>query len=160
MNSNFIIRISDGENFKRSVTKKIWGIKTKTTDNKTINSNIYKLKPGDKLWFAKSGKDNKIAYIATFVKAAPRQLGPLIDISLNNNEIGWVDPQPNGVCDWDVELHYKDLYYVSDLNLKLNFNKNECPRNRNVILFKSNYSDFDVETEYTNISKYSKVIHY
>jgi len=78
-----------------------------------------------------------------------RELGPLIDSSLTNEEFGWVG---SGV-DWtsDVEVHYTDLYGLNDCEL-LTHIKGAATIRRN-----SEKCRVNLPVEYSYIVRYSKV---
>jgi len=79
---------------------------------KIFYSNV---KSGDRLWFVKSKSQGKLLAVATYRSHNNREFGPLIDISLTNEELGWTGNGP----DWtsDIEVHYTDLYGLSDCEL-------------------------------------------
>ena len=111
MNVDWILRCGDGENLKNSSKYRIWGISSKISTNKHFLKNV---KPGDRLWFVKSKTQGKLVAVATYCSYNFREFGPLIDISLTNEEFGW-----NG-SDWssaDVEVHYTNLYGLNECEL-------------------------------------------
>jgi predicted secreted protein len=112
MTTDWVLRCGDGENLKRSSKYRIWGISSTPTTNKHFIKNV---KPGDRLWFVKNKSQGKIVAVATYRSHNSRELGPLIDISLTNKELGW---QGSGT-DWsaDVEVHYTELYGLNDCEL-------------------------------------------
>ena len=112
MTTDWILRVGDGENLKGSSKYRIWGISSKIPAGKHFIKNV---KPGDRLWFVKSKSQGKLIAVATYRSHNLRQFGPLIDISLNNEELGW----SGSGADWsaDVEIHYTDLYGLSNCEL-------------------------------------------
>ena len=112
MSTDWIVRCGNGENLKNSSKYRIWGIASKTPTNKHFIKNV---KPGDRLWFVKSKSHGKLVAVATYRSHNSRELGPLIDISLSDKELGWTG---SGV-DWsaDLEVHYTDLYGLNDCEL-------------------------------------------
>ena len=113
MTTDWLLRVGDGENLKRSSKYRIWGIQTLTSPHgKYFVKNV---KPGDRLWFVTSKSHGKLIAVATYRSHNTRDLGPLINISLTNEELGWV----GSGADWtsDVEVHYTDLYGLSDCEL-------------------------------------------
>ena len=42
-----------------------------------------------------------------------RIVGPLLNFTLTNKELGWTETEGN----WDTEVHYTDLYNLSDCEL-------------------------------------------
>ena len=146
MSTDWILRCGDAENLKNSSKHRIWGISSKTSTNKYFIKNV---KPGDRLWFVKSKSQGKIVAVATYHSHNLRELGPLIDISLTNEELGW---SGSGV-DWtaDVEVHYTDLYGLNDCELLTHIKsllaiRKHCEKCR-----------VNLPVEYSNIVRYSKV---
>ena len=112
MNTDWILRVGDGENLKNSSRYRIWGVNSKNSAGKHFIKNV---KPGDRLWFVKSKSQGKLVAVATYRSHNERIFGPLVDISLTNEELGWSGSGP----DWtsDVEVHYTDLYGLNDFDL-------------------------------------------
>jgi len=112
MTTDWILRVGDGENLKCSSKYRIWGISSNTSTNKHFLKNV---KPGDRLWFVKSKSQGKLVALATYRSHNMRDIGPLIDISLSNEELGWT----GSGTDWsaNVEVHYTDLYGLNDCEL-------------------------------------------
>jgi hypothetical protein len=71
------------------------------------------VKEGDVLWFVKSKSKGQIVAVATFIELKERIIGPLIPLTLTDKELGW----DKTLGEWDIEVHYKDLYNVSECNL-------------------------------------------
>ncbi len=113
MTTDWLLRVGDGENLKRSSKYKIWGIQTLTSPfGKYFGKNV---KPGDRLWFVKSKSHGKLIAVATYRSHNTRELGPLISVSLSNEELGWTGSGPDWIS--DVEVHYTDLYGLNDCEL-------------------------------------------
>jgi len=113
MTTDWILRVGDGENFISSSKYRIWGIQTITSPHgKYFINNV---KPGDRLWFVKSKSQGKILALATYRSHNKRELGPLVNVSMTNEDLGWTGEGP----DWtsDMEVHYTDLYNLSDCDL-------------------------------------------
>ena len=112
MTTDWLLRVGDGENLKNSSKYRIWGISSKISTNKHFLKNV---NPGDRLWFVKSKSQGKLVAVATYRSHNSRDFGPLIDISLTNEELGWSGSGE----DWsaDIEIHYSDLYGLSDCEL-------------------------------------------
>jgi hypothetical protein len=112
MTTDWLLRVGDGENLINSSKYKIWGIQSTTSVGKNFVENI---KPGDRLWFVKSKSKGKIIAVATYRSHNKRDFGPLIDVSMTNEELGWVGEGP----DWtsDTEIHYTDLYGLDNCEL-------------------------------------------
>lgn len=145
MNADWILRCGDGENLKNSSKYRIWGISSKISTNKHFLKNV---KQGDRLWFVKSKTQGKLVAVATYCSYNFREFGPLIDISLTNEEFGWSG------SDWssaDVEVHYTNLYGLS-----------ECELLTHIKVFATirKYDEkcrVNLPVEYSNIVRYSNV---
>ncbi len=111
MTTDWILRVGDGENLKCSSKYRIWGISSNTSANKHFLKNV---KPGDRLWFVKSKSQGKLVALATYRSHITREIGPLIDITMSNEELGWTGGAAAAV---DVEVHYTDLYGLNDCEL-------------------------------------------
>jgi hypothetical protein len=146
MATDWLLRVGDGNNLIRSSKYKIWGIQSSNSFGKFF---IRTVKPGDRLWFIKSKSQGKVLAVATFSLIKKRELGPLIDISLTNEELGW----DNLDTDWtsDTEIHYTDLYNVSDCELLTHIKGSSTIRVYNAKCL------VDLATEYIYIRKYGKV---
>ena len=139
---DWIIRVGDGDHFRNSSKMHIWGIKSK---NKSfINEAI----AGDKLWFIESKTRGKIIACAELVKFAERILGPLIAITRTNEELGWT--KTDG--DWDTEVHYKNLYNLSECDLITEI-KGAC-----VIRKYNSNCKVNLPEEHPYIKKYCKIV--
>jgi hypothetical protein len=146
MVADFIVRVSDGNNFNSSSSKKIWGI---NSNNGNAKGFIKKVQPGDRLWFIKNKSDGKIIAVATYISHNKREFGPLLDISFSNKELGW-QQKPGENKEWDTELHYKDLYNVEECNL-LTYIKGSAN-----LYEKTDKCELDLKVEYNCITRYSK----
>jgi hypothetical protein len=145
--TNWYIRIHDGKNFKASMKKGLWACKSFASDGKCFLSNAV---DGDQLWFI-LGKPygGEMYAVATFVKTMKRETGPLISVTMTDEEIGW-EAGPNG-SSWDTEIHFRDLYIIESLHLVHNA---KCQSS----IFRVRDSEIDLDTEYTNIVKYCGVV--
>jgi hypothetical protein len=149
MSKHYILRVGDGNNFKNSSNVSIWAVKLR---NKSF---LKKVKEGDKLWFVKNKEkgdiyNGKIIAVADFVSKNERIVGPLISITPNNDELGWDDK--GGF--YDVEIHYNNLYNLTDCNLFTGQN------NQTTICEYDNIKTgllVNLIVEYEYISKYSKI---
>ena len=112
MQSDWLLRVGDGKNLVRSSKYKIWGINSKTSHGKYFMKHV---KPGDRLWFVKSKSHGKLLAVATYSHSNPRDLGPLVSLTMTNEELGW----DNEDTDWtsDMEIHYTDLYDLAHCEL-------------------------------------------
>ena len=143
MTTDWLLRVGDGENLKNSSKYRIWGISSKISTNKHFLKNV---NPGDRLWFVKSKSQGKLVAVATYRSHNLREFGPLIDVSLTNEELGWV-----GDGDWDVEVHYSDLYGLSECDL-LSHIKCQTPIRKYDETCRVNLA-----VEYSYIVRYSRV---
>jgi hypothetical protein len=125
----------------------MWALKSYACDGKNFLSYAQQ---GDNLWFIK-GKPygGEIYAVAKFVKTNKRQLGPLISVTMTDEELGWKSG-PNG-SNWDTEIHFKDIYMIESLHLIHNA---KCQSS----IFQVRHSEIDLDTEHANIVKYCKVV--
>lgn len=108
--THWILRAADGKHFWSSSKDKIWGINSKHNTQRFMKD----VKPGDILWFLTNKKaGGKFVAFATYERQNERILGPLLQLTKSNEELGWTKQEG----DWDIEIHYKDLYDVSELDL-------------------------------------------
>jgi hypothetical protein len=144
MSNHFLLRIGDGKHFNSSSSKSIWGVNSK---NNSIPQFLSGVKPGDILWFVKSRSKCQIVAVATFKEAKNRILGPLLALSPTNEDLGWVNTEGS----WDTEIHYTDLYNLTDCNM---FSEIKSPL---VIRLYNDKCKVNLLTEYPNIVRYSRV---
>ena len=111
MTTDWLLRVGDGENVIASKKHKIWGIQSSPRANKYF---IKTVKPGDRLWFVKNNSHGKLFAVASYDSHNERLFGPLIDISMTNEELGW-----RGGPEWtsEIEIHYTDLYILDKYEL-------------------------------------------
>lgn len=145
MTKDFLLRVSDGIHFRNSSVKLIWGIDSKNVFGKFL---MNKAVSGDRLWFVQSKSNGKIIAVATLVSFKKRELGPLIDVSYTNEELGWTKQKG----EWDIEVHYTDLYNLTDCNLY-----SEIIGTSTIRMFNVNKCKVNLPNEYPYIVKYSKV---
>ena len=108
---HYLLRIGDGSHFNRSSTKSIWGIQTSTSPSG--KGFVSKAQEGDLLWFVTGNSKGKLVAVATFVRLQKRELSPLVNLTYTNEELGWTDSDGN----WDTEIHYRDLYNLTECDL-------------------------------------------
>jgi hypothetical protein len=149
MTTDWILRCGDGKNLISSSKYKIWGIDSKTSCNKHF---IKHVKSGDRLWFVKGKSQGQILAVATYRSHNKRDIGPLLNISMTNEELGWTG---NGV-DWtsDTEIYYTELYNVSDCSLLTHINSALSIRKYN------EKCKVELPVEYIYIVRYRKVALY
>jgi hypothetical protein len=109
MATDWLLRVGTGKNLFNGTRFQIWGIQSQTCDGKYFVENV---KRGDRLWFIQGKSQGKILAVATYCSHNKRELGPLISMTVTNEELGW----DNEDTDWtsDTEIHYSDFYNVSD----------------------------------------------
>jgi hypothetical protein len=108
--THWLLRIGDGIHFNASSSKSIWGVTSAYPFTKGFLS---KAKAGDLLWFVKGASNGKIVAVATLMHTNKRIIGPIIELTLSNKELGW--DKTEGA--WDTEVHYKSLYNLTDFEL-------------------------------------------
>ena len=146
MTTDWLLRVGDGENFINSSKYRIWGIQSTNPANKHF---IRHVKIGDRLWFVKSKSNGKIIAVATYQSHNKRDLGPHVNLTMTNQELGWSGEGP----DWtsDIELHYSDLYGLSDCELLTHIQGASTIRK---------YHDncrVKLDIEYSHIVRYSRI---
>lgn len=144
MVTHYLLRVGDGQHFKASSSKHIWGINTKNFAGRNFISNV---KEGDLIWFVTHESKGHIIAVATFTGKRERILGPLIELTPTNEELGWTLT----TGEWDTEIHYKDLYNISTLML-LSKIMGSCP-----IRSYNDKCKVDLSAEYPLIVRYSKI---
>jgi hypothetical protein len=148
MTTDWILRAANGENLIRSSKYKMWGINTTNSCGKYF---IKHVKPGDRLWFVQSKSHGKLLAVATYRSQNKRDLGPLIDVSMSNEELGWTTAPIHGSTDWDTEIHYTDLYNLSECDLLTHI------KGAVTIRKYDEKCRVDLPVEYSYIVRYSKV---
>ena len=104
--THWILRVADGENFRRSSRHHIWGIDAGIPDGKQF---LPRVACGDVLWFVTGNSNGRVLAMATYVSQNVRSAN-----TMSNEELGWFNFGPN--C--NTEIHYKDLYDAHDLDLR------------------------------------------
>jgi len=104
MATDYYVKVGDGENFKNSSKLNIFGLHSKS--NLKLFNNV---KPGDRLWFTQGESKGKLIGIAIYRSHNIREIGPLMNITMSNEELGWND----------IEIHYSDLndFHQNNCNL-------------------------------------------
>jgi len=147
MTTDWLLRVGDGENFKNSSKYRIWGIQSTTPDNKYFIKNV---KPGDRLWFVKSKSHGKLTAVATYRSHNTRELGPILNISMTNEELGWRGE--GTVWTSDTEIHYTDLYGLENCDLLTHIKGAKTIRKYN-----EEKCRVQLAIEYSYIVRYSKI---
>jgi hypothetical protein len=146
MTTDWILRVGDGQNLIRSSKYRIWGINSTLSVHKHFIENV---KQGDRLWFVKSRSNGKLIAVATYRSQNKRELGPLVDISMTNEQLGW----SGSGTDWtsDTEVHYTDLYGLEGCELLTHIKGPATIRRY------SEKCSVNLPLEYSYIVRYSKV---
>ena len=139
---HWLLRVGDGEHYRASSVKNIWGIYSTTPFGKFF---LRKAKKGDKLWFVKSG--GQLIGVSTFSSTKARELGPLISFTLTNEELGWVKQKG----EWDMEVHYENLYDITCLEY---MSEIKCAA---TIRLYNEKCKVNLPQEYILIERYSKI---
>ena len=109
-----IIRIGDGINFEKSKVN-VWGmVRGKRDCIKGFILNQVKI--GDILWFC-TNKNNggKAIGMAEYICMYDRMDEKLININTyTNDDMGW-----DGDGEWDIQIHYKNVYNTKDQNINV-----------------------------------------
>ena len=143
MTTDWLLRVADGTNFINSSKYRIWGIQTITSTH--CKHFVENVRPGDRLWFIQSGTCGKVIAVATYRSHNDRELGPLIDVSLNNEQLGWT-----GYDKCNVEIHYTDLYWLSSCELLTHIKGHSTIRKYN------ENCKVNLAVEYSYITRYSR----
>jgi len=110
MTTDWILRVGDGENLKKSSKYRIWGISSTPPNNKYFLKHV---QPGDRLWFVKHKSNGKVIAVATYRSHNARVFGPLIQFSMTNEDLGWTGQNWTSDC----EVHYSDFYGLDNCEL-------------------------------------------
>ena len=145
MPKHYILRIGDGDHFNASSPRCIWGINASTFSlGKWFKTTAVE---GDLLWFVTGKSKGQIVAVATFTETKERILGPLLDLTLSNQELGWDKKEGN----WDTEVHYRELYDLTQCSL---FSEIKGPA---TIRLYTEKCLVDLPAEYQHIVRYSKI---
>ena len=146
MTIDWILRVGDGENFINSSRHRIWGVNSRDNNNRYFINNV---KRGDRLWFVKSNSHGLLIAVATYWSHNFREVGPLINMTLTNEELGWTGEGPNWIS--DTEIHYTELYNIAQCGLLSHIQGARTIRTYN------NKCRVELPMEYAYIVKYSKI---
>jgi len=118
--NHWILKVANGKNFKNSKFS-FWGLKAGKKD--IVKNTALKIQKGDILWFlCNKLNDNKIIGMATFTKLLDKRDESLINIETTSSiEQGW----DGG--DWEIELHYTNLYNTEKQNIKIDEKLGQFP---------------------------------
>ena len=145
---HWIMRCHDGYNFKNSKYP-FWGVKR--GKNGSLKTIVKKINNGDIIWFLTSKSfGGKFIGMCEYMYYYDRQDEPLLSINTySNKEQGWIGDE-----NWDIQLHYKNLYNTEKQNIKA------CIQCGGIILEYNKFKeklDEDLELHYENYIKYSEV---
>ena len=109
---HWLIRVQDGENFRNSKYQ-FWGVKRGSGGG--IKTIVNKIQKGDILWFMTSKKHGgKLIGMCEYTYYYDRKDEPLILMNTYlNKEQNW-----KGKEDWEIQIHYKNLYITEKQNIK------------------------------------------
>jgi hypothetical protein len=146
MTTDWLLRVGNGDNLKNSSKHRIWGIQSTTPTNKHFLKNV---RPGDRLWFVKNNSQGKIIAVATYRSHNNRILGPLVNTTMSNEELGWIGEGP----DWtsNTEIHYSDLYGLDNCDLLTHI------KGPSTIRKYDEKCRVNLAVEYSYITRYSKI---
>lgn len=110
-NQHWILRVSDGNNFRNSKYP-FWGVKRGRND--CIKTIVLKFTQGDILWFMTNKQyGGKLIGVAEYTCYYDKEDEPLIKVkTYSNNEQNW-----KGEDDWSIQIHYKNLYMTEKQNI-------------------------------------------
>ena len=132
---DYLFRVGDGGNFWNSSHLRIWGTKGL--------AGLKEIKKGDRMWFITNNSGGHIIAVSTFDMIIPRT-----DSSFSDEELGWT-----GNGGWDYEIHYNNLYNVSNLNYLTNI------KNQNSVSKATEKCQVNLPKEYSLIVQYSNAVY-
>jgi hypothetical protein len=143
---DWILRIGNGIHFSNSAPRGIWGINTKHPDGKYFTRGV---RPGDRLWFVRNKTENLLCAVAVFTENMKRETGPLIPLTLTDEDLGWNDT----LGEWDTEVHFKELQNITPLGLQI---QKRLARNSINVYSKEKHGE-NLPEEFRCIMKYGVV---
>lgn len=145
---HWIIRVGNGMNLDILKQHKMWLFNKDANSNYKHFMNNYNI--DDVIWFMVSGSKNKLIGMTKIKLIKKRELGPLINISLSDEELELVNPS-NKL--WNTELHFDTYFDIS----KINISYPACIRSP-IPIFKIHieHLQFFID-EYDKIIKYSNI---
>jgi hypothetical protein len=142
--THYIIRVGDGVNFINSSKYNCWGLNSNNNNAKHLLKNI---KENDILWFIKNKTKGQVIAVSKYTKNEKRILGPLINISKTNEELGW-----DNIEHIDTIIYYDNIYNISRCNIFINL------KGQNTIYkYINDKYNIDLKKEYDNIIRYSNI---
>lgn len=148
MTRDWILRVGNGNNLVGSSQYKIWGIQSTTNSGKCFVNNV---RPGDRLWFVTAKSKGKIIAVATYCSHNKRELGPLVNISMTNEQLNWTHDGPRWIS--DTEIHYTDLYNLTSCEMLTHISGNATIRRYN------EKCRVNLPIEYNYIVRYRNITH-
>ena len=142
--THYIIRVGDGINFTNSSRYNCWGLNSNNNNVKYLMKHI---KENDILWFIKNKTNGQVIAVSKYTTNEKRILGPLINISKTNEELGW-----NNIENIDIMIYYDNLYNISRCNIFINLKGQNS-----IYKYSDNKFNIDLKKEYYNIIKYSNI---
>jgi hypothetical protein len=142
--THHLLRVGDGDHFFSSQLYSRWGIKGKAS---CYSKFLQGVREGDILWFIQAQSEGKVIGVATYTRQCVRVLGPLINLTPTNEELGWIKT----LGDWDTEIHYTNLYDLSKIPSPL-LTKILYPNPWRV--YNENTCAISLPAEYVHIVKY------
>jgi hypothetical protein len=144
MPTDYFMRVGNGDHYRSSSKFGTWGITSTHSHAKMFMRNAV---AGDRIWFLQKG--GKILAVATFVSTNSRELGPLIQLTRTNEELGWTKTTGN----WDTEVHYTNLYDLEKCDMMTR------PQGQSGILrFNLEKCGINLPEEYLHIVRYSNAV--
>ena len=142
--THYIIRVGDGVNFINSSKYNCWGL---NSNNNNVKHLIKNIKENDILWFIKNKTKGQVIAVSKYARNEKRILGPLINISKTNEELGW-----DNIENIDTIIYYDNIYNISRCNIFINL------KGQNTIYkYINDKYNIDLKKEYDNIIKYSNI---
>jgi len=148
MTTDWLLRVGDGMNLKRSTRYKIWGIRSGTSCAKYFLTHV---RPGDRLWFIQNKSCGKVLAVATYLHHNVRELGPFINVSMSDEELGWTTDRKG----WDIELHYTNVYDLDECELFIHIKGPLTIRKYDAL-----QHNVSLPSEYDFVRRYSKATYY
>lgn len=139
--THWILRVADGENFRRSSRHHIWGVAAGVPDGKQF---LPRVVPGDILWFVTGNSNGRLLAMATYVSQNVRNAATMSD-----EELGWYNFGPN--C--NTEIHYKDLYNVHALDLRTRIKSPKMYR-----AYNADKCSVNLPTQHANIIQHGMMV--
>lgn len=148
----WIIRIPDYTVFANVSYYKFWLYDSKNLWNcKRFQENIRK---GDTIWFMKSGSKGRILAMATFKRLEARKLGPLINISMTNEEL----ELPKEMETVDTEIHFYKFFDLQELriNTDIRFSRDffEIDKEKNQDVYKVLVEEYNLIKRYGRLPRH------